>query len=79
MINIIKRIFCKHDFEIMRIRYGFFVFSHIKRCKICDKERMLNKEDLQEQFIHPKPIKEDDSHACSHYLNRKKKLEELQP
>ena len=69
MIQIIKRIFCKHRFNIVRFRHGFFVFSDMMRCDFCGKKRMPNKKDLQEQLIHPKPIIIDDSMACSYYKN----------
>lgn len=63
-MNFIKRLFCKHDYRIVRLRFGFFVCSDVMRCKYCNKERRVNKEDLQKQLTNPKPIKEDRSKMC---------------
>ncbi len=66
-MKFLKRIFCKHRFEIIRRRYGFFVCNYVVICISCGKERKVNKKDLIKHLLVPKNIKEDISKACIYY------------
>lgn len=67
MLKIFKRLFCKHDFEIIRNIYGLYVYNYIKRCKICGKEKVCDYDDIEsalKQGIILSKVKVDRSKMC---------------
>lgn len=68
-MKFLKRIFCKHKFEIIRIRYGFFLCNYIMKCIFCGKKRRINNKDMIKQLNFQKNIKEDISKACFYFKN----------